>query len=188
MRERDEKEKVAIMHMFNKKKRKFLNDWANLSVEKSVDNIKYLLENYRKYNITLQNDDKVLIDNVIIRKDKADILGYTCDVYVVNNRIFTIDGFVGQYITQLIDCCKNIKDEKTLMEKLEQFVKKNKFYLYYIFLAICLAIACFKVFCVSEKSKQNEEKQQEQLKKVINVKKQQANLKTLQFNQKTRGL
>ena len=176
------------MHMFNKKKRKFLNDWTNLSVEKSVDNIKYLLENYRKYNITLQNDDKVLIDNVIIRKDKADILGYTCDVYVVNNRIFTIDGFVGQYITQLIDCCKNIKDEKTLMEKLEQFVKQNKLDLYYIFLAICLAIACFKVFCVSEKSKQNEEKQQEQLKKVINVKKQQANLKTLQFNQKTRGL
>ena len=174
--------------MFNKKKRKFLNDWTNLSVEKSVDNIKYLLENYRKYNITLQNDDKVLIDNVIIRKDKADILGYTCDVYVVNNRIFTIDGFVGQYITQLIDCCKNIKDEKTLMEKLEQFVKQNKLDLYYIFLAICLAIACFKVFCVSEKSKQNEEKQQEQLKKVINVKKQQANLKTLQFNQKTRGL
>ena len=188
MRERDEKEKVAIMHMFNKKKRKFLNDWTNLSVEKSVDNIKYLLENYRKYNITLQNDDKVLIDNVIIRKDKADILGYTCDVYVVNNRIFTIDGFVGQYITQLIDCCKNIKDEKTLMEKLEQFVKQNKLDLFYIFLAICLAIACFKVFCVSEKSKQNEEKQQEQLKKVINVKKQQANLKTLQFNQKTRGL
>jgi len=168
------------MHMF-KKKRKFPNNWTNLSVEQSVDNIKYLLENYRKYNITLQSDDRVLIDNVIIRKDKASILGYTYDVYVINNRVFTIDGFIGQYITQLIDCCKNTTDEKTLMEKLEQFVKQHKLDLYYIFLAICLAIACFKFFSVIEKSKQNEEKQQEQLKKVINVKKQQANLKTLQI-------
>ena len=177
------------MHIF-KKKRKFPNNWTNLSVVQSVDNIKYLLENYRKYNITLQSDDKVLIDNVIIRKDKASILGYTYDVYVINNRIFTIDGFVGQYITQLIDCCKNTIDEKTLMEKLEQFVKQHKLDLYYIFLAICVAIACFKVFCVSEKSKQKKEEYQEQSEKFINVKKQQTNLKTFNIvnQQRTRGL
>ena len=111
--------------LFNKK-RAFLNNWENLSEEQVLDNIKYLLENYKKYNITLLGNGRVRIDNILIYKKEMQILGYKYNVYVINKRMFTVNGQVGGYISKLIYRCQHQEKEKTLIEKLEEFLKKHK--------------------------------------------------------------
>lgn len=106
------------MHKLFNKKRAFLNNWQNLSQEQVLDNIKYLLENYKKYNISLLGKDRVRIDNILIYKKEIQILWYKYSVYMINKRMFTVNSQVGSYISKLIYCCEHAKDEQILKGKL----------------------------------------------------------------------
>ena len=110
-----------------KKNRVFPNNWSDLSQEQALENIQYLLENYNKYNIIFLTDDSVRIDNVRIRKKEVQIFQYKYTVYEINGRMFTVDGEVGRSISRLIYCCRHPKKEKTLIKKLEDFLKSYKF-------------------------------------------------------------
>ena len=106
------------MHKLFNKKRAFFNNWQNLSQEQVLDNIKYLLENYKKYNISLLGKDRVRIDNILICKKEIQILWYKYSVYMINKRMFTVNSQVGSYISKLIYCCEHAKDEQLLKGKL----------------------------------------------------------------------
>ena len=106
------------MHKLFNKKRAFFNNWQNLSQEQVLDNIKYLLENYKKYNISLLGKDRVRIDNILICKKEIQILWYKYSVYMINKRMFTVNSQVGSYISKLIYCCEHAKDEQILKGKL----------------------------------------------------------------------
>lgn len=110
-----------------KKNRVFPNNWSDLSQEQALENIQYLLENYNKHNIIFLTDDSVRIDNVRIRKKEVQIFQYKYTVYEINGRMFTVDGEVGRSISRLIYCCRHPKKEKTLIKKLEDFLKSYKF-------------------------------------------------------------
>ncbi len=110
-----------------KKNRVFPNNWSDLSQEQALENIQYLLGNYNKHNIIFLTDDSVRIDNIRIRKKEVQIFQYKYTVYEINGRMFTVDGEVGRSISRLIYCCRHPEKEKTLIKKLEDFLKSYKF-------------------------------------------------------------
>lgn len=112
------------MHKLFNKKRTFPDNWQNLSQEQVLENVKYLIENYKKYNIVFYGD-KVQIGNIFIHKSEMQILGCTYPVYVINNRMFTVYSEVGHKISELIYHCGHLEDEKNLSEKLDEFLKKR---------------------------------------------------------------
>ena len=116
-------ERFCKMHKFFKKKRALPNNWKNLSQEQALEIIQYLLSNYRKHKISFDENGEIKIDNISIHQQEVQILGYTYNVYVINKRMFTVDGEVGHYISRLIDCCKHAKDKQRLPEKLKNFGK-----------------------------------------------------------------
>lgn len=178
--------------MFNlfKKKRTFPNDWSNLSQEESAANIEYLLKNYKKHRITFLGEGRLSIDNVHIHQENKKILYYDYNVYVVNNRMFTIDSDVGQCISKLIYYCRHSENEKDWLEKLEEFWKNHKLDMSFVLVIIAVAVMCIAIVHLNEKNKKQKQKQQEQFEKIFNQKNQQ--IKTLKIanimNQKIRVL
>ena len=173
------------MHKLLNKKRTFPDNWQNLSQEQVLENVKYLIENYKKYNIVFHGD-KVQIGNIFIHKSETQILGYTYPVYVINNRMFTVYGEVGHKISELIYHCRHPEDEKNLSEKLDEFLKKRKQDLYFVLMVVVAAVMGAAVLGVNDKIKRQKQKQQEQLEKIVNQKNNQ--IKMLKINQKLRGL
>lgn len=122
LRERDGKEKVADMHGF-KKKRKFPNNWSDLSMEQVWTNIQYLLKNHKKYNVVLLGEDSIRIDNILICKKEVKILWHTYQVYDINKRMFTVDSDVGCSVTKLMSCCKQNDGKQSFIHKVKNWNK-----------------------------------------------------------------
>lgn len=178
------------MHkLFVNKKRAFPNNWSKLSQEKAMENIKYLIENYKNYNITFHGD-KIQIDNIFIEKKEMQILGSSYPVYVINNRMFTVHSEMGHHISTLIYHCRHPEKEKTLWEKMEEFLKKHKLDITFVLIALVAAMVCVAIVRINDKNKKQKQKQQEQFEKIVNTKNNQ--IKTLNIvnimNQKLRSL
>lgn len=110
------------MHLF-KKKRVFPNNWSDLSQEHVLENVRYLLKNYKKYNICLPRNNIVRIDNVRIQRKEVQILRYTFDVYEINKRMVTVDSDIGHSVTELIRCCEHSEREQGFREKFKKWKK-----------------------------------------------------------------
>lgn len=90
------------------KNRTFPDNWSDLSIDQAQMNIIYLLRNYKRYKITVQDDGTVRIGNITIEYKKAQqILRYKFDVYVINGRSFTSDSENGKALATLCDLCKS---------------------------------------------------------------------------------
>ncbi len=189
LRERENTQRFCKMHKLFDKKRTFPNNWSNLSQEKALEYINYLIKNYKNYNITFHGD-KIQIDNIFIEKKEMQILRYTFLVYVINNRMFTLYSEVGRQISTLIYYCRHPEKEKTLWEKLEEFLKKHKLDMTFVLIALVAAMVCVAIVRINDKNKKQKQKQQEQFEKIVNTKNNQ--IKTLNIvnimNQKLRSL
>ena len=69
------------------KKRVFPDDWSNFTSEQVLENVKYLMCNYKKYKISKTNNSTFIIGNVKVeRKPMFDIDGHIHLVCIINNR------------------------------------------------------------------------------------------------------
>jgi len=96
-------------------KRKFPNDWSNLTDAKLQQNLKYLQKYYKRYNVTSSDRKSVDIGNVNIHWEIRNSVMY----YIVNNKAYPYKTEIGHMLCRLLLGARN--STKTFKEKFENF-------------------------------------------------------------------
>ena len=121
------------------KKRVFPDDWSNFTSEQVLENVKYLMCNYKKYKISKTNNSTFIIGNVKVeRKPMFDIDGHIHLVCIINNRRCDCEtkDFSGLWAMTMFLNFECEKQAKTLKEKAKIWWNKNNVNV----AAVCISI------------------------------------------------
>lgn len=130
---------------------KFPSDWSKISNKEAVKHIKYLLEHYKEYSISIygRNDDKIEINGISFWP--MVFIDYVDNYFIVDKRkSYNIidDTHLYHLIEQLMDVCKaEAKRRKTKERKnlINDWFEDNAPFLY-ISSLIGLAVCFFLTF------------------------------------------
>lgn len=149
-------------------KREIPNCWSVMSEKEVADNLRYLLEHYREYDIKFTADGRIYIGNVLsIIPSKQTIID---PFYIVNLRVICSSNKAMKPLNKLVDVCRaefltrhnklteQYADAKKQIEKM----KERETWLIAISATLIMVLISMGVYSVRKQHAQQQVKQREQ--------------------------
>jgi hypothetical protein len=146
----------------------FSDDWSKLSDEQVLENIQYLQKNYKKYNVSQQDDKHIKIDNVVICRDSEGNIGNGRTYYTINNKKYYRNEENAKELIDLIHICK--MNMVPFKDKAKKWLKDNKDDVkdWAVGGSAVLAIFVFAYFMAIDSDKSAKQSRQQLKKEIVN--------------------
>ena len=138
-----------------------------MSDDEVLEKIQYLEKNYKKYNITVDADNSVKIDNVVIRRKVKKVEGRDKTCFIINNKVYCREHSIGKELIELVHLCK--MEAVPFKQKAKNWYEHNKSVLLGASAIVVLFVATDLFVIYTNKHAKNEKQQfkQEIIKEAI---------------------